>query len=350
MAENFRTSFRGYEPSDVDPAMAKLRKEVTDTVAELSGTRVEAHKLALANAELMQRSEEAQQRIVELQREAAHRPAPTFIDLGKNIGSILALAEEEAADMRQAAADAAAQSRVDAEEMSEKLRAAADDYAADARSRADADVAVLLEKARREGDDILDFADRESQTRREEAEALYERQRAESTTAAVDFEQTLAQRRESVAAAFNAELEEHERMLAETVTRRDEAEVEAKRMLDDATQQSRTLSESARAEADQLVSYARNQADRIKTESERELAAATARRDSITSQLANVRQMIGTLGGGTALFAPSAPAQVEAGTSERPVETVKAEMVTNDDEDVLDAEFVDEEDVATKKS
>lgn len=343
MADNFRTSFRGYEPADVDPAMAQLRKDGADVLAELSQTRVEFHKLKAAHDELKKAAAGSMQRIAELERELAHRPSPTFTDLGKNVGSILSLAEEEAAAMRQAAADDAADARALAEENAQKLRSAADGYAADVRSKADADAAVLLEKARREGDDILDFADRESQTRREEAEALYERQRAESTTAAVDFERTLGERRESVAAAFNAELEEHERVLADTLTRRDEAEDEAKRLLDEATLQSRTLSESARAEADQMVSYARNQADRIKTESERELAAATARRDSITSQLANVRQMIGTLGGGTALFAPSAPAQVEAGKSGRSVETVDAEFITDDDVDAHDAEIVEDD-------
>jgi hypothetical protein len=45
------------------------------------------------------------------------------------------------------------------------------------------------------------------------------------------------------------------------------------------------------------VSAAREKAERIRRDSERELSAATARRDSITSQLSNVRQMLATLGG-----------------------------------------------------
>ena len=46
-----------------------------------------------------------------------------------------------------------------------------------------------------------------------------------------------------------------------------------------------------------LVSEARATAERIRTESERELAAATQRRDSINAQLSNVRQMLATLSG-----------------------------------------------------
>jgi hypothetical protein len=63
-----------------------------------------------------------------------------------------------------------------------------------------------------------------------------------------------------------------------------------------AAESARTL-EAARAEAAALVSSAKEQAERIRRDSERELAAATARRDSITAQLSNVRQMLSTLGG-----------------------------------------------------
>ena len=55
----------------------------------------------------------------------------------------------------------------------------------------------------------------------------------------------------------------------------------------------------ARQEASAVVGAGREQAERIKRDSDRELAAATARRDSITAQLTNVRQMLATLGGGT---------------------------------------------------
>ncbi|HET6967147.1 MAG TPA: hypothetical protein VFI44_02665 [Ornithinibacter sp.] len=74
--------------------------------------------------------------------------------------------------------------------------------------------------------------------------------------------------------------------------------------------------ESARAEAHALVTSAKEQAERVRRDSERELAAATARRDSITAQLSNVRNMLATLGGGAALGAlsgddePAAPAAV----------------------------------------
>lgn len=51
------------------------------------------------------------------------------------------------------------------------------------------------------------------------------------------------------------------------------------------------------------MAEAKIKAERIRSDSERELAAATQRRDSINAQLTNVRQMLATLGG-VAMIAP----------------------------------------------
>lgn len=64
-----------------------------------------------------------------------------------------------------------------------------------------------------------------------------------------------------------------------------------------AAKESGRLAEDARESAAQIVSEAKATAERIRSDSERELAAATQRRDSINSQLANVRQMLATLTG-----------------------------------------------------
>ena len=57
------------------------------------------------------------------------------------------------------------------------------------------------------------------------------------------------------------------------------------------------LTEDAHEAAAQIISEAKATAERIRSDSDRELAAATQRRDSINSQLANVRQMLATLTG-----------------------------------------------------
>ena len=59
----------------------------------------------------------------------------------------------------------------------------------------------------------------------------------------------------------------------------------------------RTLS-SANEQAESILRDARATAERIRLDSERELTAATQRRDSINAQLVNLRQMLATLSGG----------------------------------------------------
>ena len=64
-----------------------------------------------------------------------------------------------------------------------------------------------------------------------------------------------------------------------------------------------------------MVADARATADRVRAESERELAAASQRRDSINAQLSNVRQMLATLTGtgvpGVGMAQPDAPQDAE---------------------------------------
>ena len=227
--------------------------------------------------------------------------SPTFADLGDRIGSMLGLADEEATSIRAAAAAEVEQARHAADEAAALVRAEADRYAEEVRSRADVDASEAVSRAKREADSIIDDAAREAAARREEAEAYYEKQRATAAASAADFERTLGERREKSAAEFTAQMAQQDQALAAVQERADLLGREAE---DDrqaaATEASRTL-EAARTEAAALVHSAKEQADRIRRDSERELAAATARRDSITAQLSNVRNMLATLGGGAAV-------------------------------------------------
>jgi hypothetical protein len=58
----------------------------------------------------------------------------------------------------------------------------------------------------------------------------------------------------------------------------------------------------------------------MREESERELAATTAQRDSITAQLGNVRQMLATLGGGGLMESLGAPEKPAPNAQPAPVE------------------------------
>src|SRR5450759_810651 len=89
-------------------------------------------------------------------------------------------------------------------------------------------------------------------------------------------------------------------------SRSEQAHNESEQAQQEAAARSAQQLEQATAHAQALVAEAKTKAERIRGDSERELAAATQRRDSINAQLTNVRQMLATLGG----FAVVAPLEM----------------------------------------
>jgi hypothetical protein len=120
-------------------------------------------------------------------------------------------------------------------------------------------------------------------------------------------------------------------------------DAEADRTLAEAKAQADQQLKNARDEAGHHVDSARLTAEKIRRESERELQAATARRDAITAQLTNVRQMLATLGG-VAIVNPLADPEEAHAPAAQPetVEAVETDEVTDaipgvdDDEDGAD--------------
>ena len=91
------------------------------------------------------------------------------------------------------------------------------------------------------------------------------------------------------------------------------------------------------------MAEAKIKAERIRSDSERELAAATQRRDSINAQLTNVRQMLATLGG-VAMIAPIEEAAAVADETEAIAEVEPHAVVTDaqDGENATDEHTTDE--------
>lgn len=297
----FRTVMRGYDPSEVDQALAQLRQIAEQARAEAADRTVELTKLRNAVSHLEGELAAQTNRLSEVQVEAQNRAAtpPTFAELGERIGSMLGLAEAEAKEMVDKAKAEAEKLTSETATAAENVRTSADKYAQEVQSKADADAARIVENAKRQSDEILDHADREATARREEAEAVYEHQRARAAAAAADFEKTLADRRDKAAADFGEQMAAHEASLARASERLASTEVEAERTRSDAETRAAQILKAAQDEASSLVDQAKLAAEKIRRESERELLAATSRRDAITAQLTNVRQMLATLGGGT---------------------------------------------------
>lgn len=293
----FRTVMRGYEPAEVDRTIGQLRQALDEVRAEAAQRSVELTKLGSHAGRLESELAAQTAALAALRTEHDNTPPPSFLELGSRIGSMLSLAEEEATEIRAAAQRHADTLTADSQAAADQARTNADRYAAEVASRADAEATRIVENAKRQADDILDHADREATARREEAEAVYEHQRARAAGAAADFEKTLAARRNKAAADFAAQMAANEAALARAEERHAGIEADAERLRTAAEAQAEATRKAADDEAASLMQHARQAAEKIRKESERELLAATSRRDAITAQLTNVRQMLATLGG-----------------------------------------------------
>jgi DivIVA domain-containing protein len=284
----FRTVMRGYDPAEVDKFISSL----TATVAA-----AEKQADALAN-----KVEQLSNVAATTSAKNAISAAPTeitFTHLGERIGKILTLADQEAKSIREGAEKTVADKLAEHDSTTAAARADADRYAEDVRAGADQEAARIIEDARRSADQTIDEAERQATARRREAEALYEQQRAKAAKAAADFEQTLAERRDTAERAFAERTDAAEKQIVETEERIERLRTDSERAMQDATRRAAAHLEEAESKAKSIVDAATTRADRVRAESERELAAAMQRRDSINAQLTNVRQMLATLSGTT---------------------------------------------------
>lgn len=302
--ETFEIVRRGYEPTQVDRRLAALSREL-----EQARSR---------QADLERRAEELQAQGP--QEEGAATP---YAGLGARIEQILGLAEEEAKELREAAAGEASQHRALTEQDADKIRKDAETYAQERRSDADTEAQRVLQEAKRMADQIRDESERDAKARREEAEALFERNRAKAAQAAADFETTLAERRERTAAEFRHQQSVTQAQLDDLAQQVETSRAAAQKEQESAEAQARRTVVEAEERADTIIREAKAAADRIRSDSDRELAAATQRRDSINAQLTNVRQMLATLSGSATGFivdpiADDTPEEVAAEPEEDP--------------------------------
>lgn len=248
----FRTVLRGLDPDQVAAA-------VKDLHSSLVAARRTAADRTSELARLQEALGAAQRRVHELEGGDGASPR-SFDDLGSRIGSMLRLAEEEAAQLR---------------------------------TEAQAEAGNVVAAAQESADALRAQADQETQARRAAALAFDEAHRAKVAGAQADLDRALAERRQQVEADLAAELSRHEARLAQ-----------------------------AREEAAGILGQAQQEAGRLRASTERQLAEASAHRDQIHAHLGEVAAMIATATGTTAAEvpvghevtqdAPVAPVEVEA--------------------------------------
>src|SRR3954447_8413387 len=179
----FKQVRHGYDPIDVDRRVAELTESSALSQQEAQEAKRRADELAAKVAEL--------QKSVDERGKAKPLPPaePTFHDFGKRIGRILAMAEEEAEEMRTAAVTEVDSRLAEAEKTATDLRTEADAYSTETRQAADEHAARMIEDAKRQADQMADEAERMAIARSGEAEALYEEQRARAAKAGAALEQ-----------------------------------------------------------------------------------------------------------------------------------------------------------------
>jgi cell division septum initiation protein DivIVA len=280
-SNSFKTVMRGYDPADVDRRIEELTTAVNVLTQQRDG---------LAG------------RVQEL-HDAASSPAepPSYEHLGERVGKILSLAETEASELRDRAREAAEAHTTSVHHSATQVRDEADQHAARVRSEAEAAAARIEEEARKAADDHRDSAERDASVRLQEAEAVYEEQRARAAKAAADFETTLAGRRKAAEDEFTQKMADSQARLDEASELAERTRTDAEHTRAEASREATRLVDEARQEATRIVNDAKANAERVRADSERELNAASQRRDSINAQLSNVRQMLATLTGTAAM-------------------------------------------------
>ena len=337
---SFRSVKRGYDTAQVDQHLNELAQAAASAWKQATEHTRQISDLTASNHQLRTEAQDNAERVRLL--EDAHREAtaPTYTGLGERIGTVLTLVDNEVNELRTRAQAGAANSLTLAEENALATRQDADKYARETYSTAQDGAARMLEEAQQQADSLLQEAqqqadslrddarreaeslrddidrqtmarqdaDRQAMARREESEALYERARANAAAAAIDFETTLAARREASASEFAAQVAGAEQQLAAIRQRSERARSDSERAQQEAASKIAQQLEQATARAQTLVAEAKTKAERIREDSERDLAAAIQRRDSVNAQLANVHRELAALGVATTI-SPMRPAE-----------------------------------------
>ena len=325
----FGRALRGYDRAQVDQHVNQAAQASAAVWQEAAERTLQVSQLEAANCQLTGEVERLVRHARVLEEAQMEVETPTYEGLGARIISILTLADKESREMRAHAAADAANDRALAEESALATRQDADDYAMKTQSVNDDEIARMLADARqqaaslgadarRHADSLLDDAkqrassivddvdrqamarqdaDRQAMALRELAETAYESARANSATAAVDFETTLAARRDSTALEFAAQVAAAEHQLAAVRLRSEQARNDSDKAQQEAETKCTQMLEQAMANSQELVAEAKVKAERIRGNSEHELVAATQRRDDMNAQLSIVRRELAALGG-----------------------------------------------------
>jgi hypothetical protein len=284
-ANGFAAARRGYAPQQVDRVVSALvaqRDEAWERLGALGGLlrEAEAERSAMAEA-------------------AEQAPPPEYSALSERAAGILAMAEAEAAAVRDQAAQAAERLRMEVFDEAQAMERKAATYAESIRAVADREAADILGWSRETAERLLVEAERESAMESAAAAdyAAGVRARAEEGRQRAEEELMVARRaadEEEAAAEALARMEE------------DRVTVVAEQRMAEAGKHGETvrgrvreLEVEAQARAERMLDRAGREVLRIAELTEREQIAQAAELEKVQQQLDHIRQILATLTGMT---------------------------------------------------
>lgn len=280
-APGFDVVIRGYDRSQVAEALERLEQDVRVTVGERD------QAIARAN-QLHQQLEAVSGEVAGLNEKIRSSSAPSFESMGERISSMLRLAEEEAADLRQSATQETSAMRTEAEQ----LHAAA----AEAERTASERATNVEAKAKAHAEQTVAEAEEQAGALLAESEA--KRQRDED-----DFEIALNARR-SEAQRLEAEREKSSRELAEKTTADADAhahqtvadaDAHAKQVVADAQAESARIQAETEKFAADLTATTQSSAARMTSDAEGEVHRLRTVRASVARQIMDVGALISSI-------------------------------------------------------
>jgi cell division septum initiation protein DivIVA len=269
-------------------------RQVDRFVADLSADRDEAWERA---ARLTVLAKEMEGGASALREQVAALAPQTYATLGERAQTLLALAREEADEVRDRAHESAQAVQAAAAEGARRLVDAARADADAVRADADARAQQLLQEAQGAADDLRIGSRRDAKQWRGEALSELRETRARTSEFLAGQEKEHAERREAAERALADQERAAEARNAELTAYAESRLAEARRALAQAEETARHGQEDAEARGAELLAGGRAREERVGRETDRILREHEEAGDELRAHMAHVRSSLATLTG-----------------------------------------------------
>ncbi|WP_329582953.1 hypothetical protein OG500_22815 [Kitasatospora sp. NBC_01250] len=290
----FTAARRGYAPEQVDRALIALTSQRDEAWQRLSWLGAQIRELEAV--------------LAATRKAAAEAPEPDYTTLSEQAADLMAIADNEARQVRDKAERFAEDTRDETYQAGQELQAEAAAYATATRAEADLAARRIDERTRAEAEKLRGEADADSRAIRDGATAEAAKIRVAAAEAGERAETKLAELRRDADERFAAE---------EAAAAAEDAKISqaAERRLKEAEQHRESvlslikqIDTDAQAKADRLIEQARREADKIEAASAAERAAFDKRLETVQTHLDHIKGTLASLTGkAVGMIEPAGP-------------------------------------------